>query len=78
MTTAGRWLIVLASVVTASGGAAAPTGESPSGRELAVARNCASCHTVSVVSMPTLDLTDDEITALVEYIQSLGRGSGLG
>ena len=123
MTKPSWWLIVFATVLAGCGGAVAPAGNSPRGRELAVEKNCASCHTTSgarsvgptwdslagsevelesgrvvvadaaylaasirnpqaelvagfnVVSMPTLDLTDDEVAALVEYIQSLGRGS---
>ena len=126
MTRASWWLMVLATVLAGCGGAVAPAESSLSGRELAVANNCVSCHTVSgarsvgptwhslagsevelegglvvvadatylaasiknpqaelvagftVVPMPTLDLTDDEIAALVEYIQSFGRGSSLG
>ena len=120
MTKPSWWLIVLATILAGCAGAVAPAGNSSSGRELAVAKNCASCHTTTgarsvgptwdslagsdvelesgrvvvadsaylaasiknpqaelvagfdVVSMPTLDLTDDEVAALVEYIQSLG------
>ena len=125
MTRASWWLIVLATVLAGCTSAVAPAGNSLTGPNLAVARNCASCHTTTgarsvgptwhllagsevelesgrvvvadaaylaesiknpqaelvagftVAQMPTLDLTDDEVAALVEYIQSLGQGSSL-